>query len=55
MPHLGDALDVSWLYPKLNRSKLRKENYSVKGIKTSDLLFEHLRKIWNTYDSANGE
>lgn len=47
----------TWLLapPTLNRSKLRKENYSVTGIKASDLLFEHFKKIRNTYDSANGE
>lgn len=26
-----------------------------KGTGTSDLLFEHFRKIWNTCDSADSE
>lgn len=38
------ARDVSRLYLRLNHSKLRKENYSVKGIQTSDLLFEHFKR-----------
>lgn len=41
--------------PHVKPFKTRGGKSAAEGIRTSDLLLEHFTKIWNTYDSANGE